>query len=520
MTDRSSRQLVVAHYHLRPGGVRRVIETALPALAATGEFDGIMLAAGEEPDAAWLRRLRVAVGGVPVQVEVQPDFRYWSEIDGSREGFGARLSRTATDLLLRCGGARAVLWAHNLGLGRNAPLAAAWSQAVASTGALFLLHHHDFFFDNRWIRWPEMQASGFSTLADAACVVFPVGPRTVHLAINRSDHALLAAGLGPRALWLPNAVTAPRHGAGDEREARRWLAARTGSDAPSWLLPCRLLRRKNMAEALLLVRWLRPGAHLVTTGGPTSADEEPYAARLRDAARRNGWPMRLGVLAGQSGAPPVSALIAGAEAVVLTSLQEGFGLPYLEAASAARPLVARSLPNVLPDLVDLGLQAPTVYDEIHVPCDLFAAGRERSRQRELWLRWRSALPAEVQSLAGEPAFLATEEAVVPFSRLTLTAQEEVLAHPDDSLRGALDAVNPQLASWPRGGADWPASGLRDGDGSALSPSRFAGNFLAAMEAALTVPGEAEDASQKALDLFLADRLRGGNLYPLVFSPRT
>lgn len=230
--------------------------------------------------------------------------------------------------------------------------------------------------------------------------------------------------------------------------------------------------------------------------------------------------MRLGVLAGQSAAPPVSALIAGAEAVVLTSLQEGFGLPYLEAASAARPLVARALPNVLPDLVDLGLQAPTVYDEIHVPCDLFAAGRERSRQRALWLRWRGALPAEAQSLAGEPAFLATEEAVVPFSRLTLTAQEEVLAHADDSLRGALDAVNPELASWPRGGADWPASGLGDGAVSALSPARFAGDFLAAMEAALTVPAGPEDAPQKVLDLFLADRLRGGNLYPLVFAPRT
>jgi len=229
--------------------------------------------------------------------------------------------------------------------------------------------------------------------------------------------------------------------------------------------------------------------------------------------------MRLGVLAGQNAAPPVSALIAGAEAVVLTSLQEGFGLPYLEAASAARPLVARALPNVLPDLVDLGLQAPTVYDEIHVPCDLFAAGRERSRQRELWLRWRSALPAEVQSLAGEPAFLATEEAVVPFSRLTLTAQEEVLAHADDSLRGALDTVNPQLASWPRGGADWPAAALGEG-GGALSPVRFAGDFLAAMEAALTVPAGPDDAPQKVLDLFLADRLRGGNLYPLVFAPRT
>lgn len=520
MTDRSARQLVVAHYHLRPGGVRRVIETTLPALAATGKFAGFTLATGEEPEAAWLTRLRGTLRGLPLRTEVRREFLYWSEITPVGDGFAARLARTTADLLARCGGEEAVLWAHNLALGRNAPLASAWAWAVAQTGATFLLHHHDFFFDNRWIRWPEMQAAGLSTLEAAAGAVFPDGPRTVHLAINRADHRLLASGFDARAVWLPNPVTAPRHAAAGEREAREWLARRTGSDAPYWLLPCRLLRRKNMAEALLLVRWLRPGARLVTTGGPTSADEEPYAARLGEAARKHRWPLRLAVLAGRDDAPPVSALIAGAEAVVLTSLQEGFGLPYLEAAAAARPLVARALPNVLPDLVGLGLRAPTVYREIMVPRDLFDQDAEQARQRALWSRWRSGLPAEAQTLVGEPPVLAAKEAAAAFSRLTLTAQEEVLAHEDARLRDALDAANPDLASWPRGGEEWPASGLGAEAEGALSPARFAANFLAAMEAADRAPAPPGDASQKVFAAFLKDRLRGDNLYPLVFDPVT
>jgi glycosyltransferase involved in cell wall biosynthesis len=520
MTDRSARQLVVAHYHLRPGGVRRVIETALPPLAATGRFDRITLATGEGPEAAWLSRLRGALGGLPLQMEVRPEFLYWSEIAPVGEDFAAELGRTTTDLLVRCGGEDAVLWAHNLALGRNAPLAGAWTKAVAETGATFLLHHHDFFFDNRWIRWPEMQAAGLSSLDAAAGAVFPDGRRTAHLAINRADHQLLSAGFGARALWLPNPVTAPRHAVAGVREARAWLAARTGSDAPYWLLPCRLLRRKNMAEALLLVRWLRPGARLVTTGGPTSADEQPYAERLREAAHQHRWPLQLAALAGQDDAPPVSALIAGAEAVVLTSLQEGFGLPYLEAASAARPLVARALPNVLPDLIDMGLRAPTVYREIMVPRDLFDRAGERTRQRALWSRWRSALPTGAQSLAGEPPVLAADDALVPFSRLTLTAQEEVLAHADARLQTALDEANPDLASWPRGAEEWPASGFGDEAAAALSPERFAENFLAAMEAADNAPACSGDAPQKVFDAFLKDRLRGDNLYPLVFDPVT
>ncbi|OYV85625.1 MAG: hypothetical protein B7Z73_13210, partial [Planctomycetia bacterium 21-64-5] len=40
----------------------------------------------------------------------------------------------------------------------------------------------------------------------------------------------------------------------------RWLSEQLGDDAPVWLMPCRLLRRKNLAEALLLARWLRPEA--------------------------------------------------------------------------------------------------------------------------------------------------------------------------------------------------------------------------------------------------------------------
>ena len=103
-----------------------------------------------------------------------------------------------------------------------------------------------------------------------------------------------------------------------------------------WLLPCRLLRRKNIAEALLLTRWLRPEAWLVTTGGVSSAEEQAYADGLAAAAQTHGWRLRLGILHGdESQKPSVPELLAASEAVLLTSLQEGFGLPYLEAAAAS-----------------------------------------------------------------------------------------------------------------------------------------------------------------------------------------
>jgi len=519
MTSEASRHLVVSHYHLRPGGVRRVIETALPPVIARGGFSSVVLAAGEAPDPVWLQRLRAALGGVPLTVEVRPEFLYWSELATNSGGPAGRWDTECTALLGRADG-RTVLWVHNLALGRNAPLAAAWARAAERTGAVMLSHHHDFFFDNRWIRWPEMVASGAGDLATAAQAVFPGGARTVHLAINRADHALLAAGFGRRAMWLPNPVTPPRHRAGEEVAARAWLAARTGFHGPCWLLPCRLLRRKNIAEAVLLARWLQPGARVVTTGGPTSVDEDACAARLHAAARAGGWPLDLAVLAGVADAPPVSALIAAAEAVVLTSLQEGFGLPYLEAAAAGRPLVARSLPNVLPDLLSLGLRAPLVYNDVMVPHGLFDVHRERDHQRRLHRRWRAVLPATVRDLAGEPMLLGGSGDTVPFSRLTMTGQEEVMCRATADLRTALGAANPEVDAWRGAGPPWPDAGFAAGAAGALSPAQFAEAFEAAVAAADRDTPPPAGAPEKVMRAFVADRLRGENLYPMLFAPET
>lgn len=515
MSEGSARELVVAHYHLRPGGVRRVIEMALPSLVSGAEVRAVTLATGEAPEPGWLERLRAALGGTVVRVEVHAGLGYWSE--GRRAADGS-VERWCTGLLSRAGGERAVLWVHNLGLGRNVPAAVAWARAAEATGAVMLSHHHDFFFDNRWIRWPEMQACGVADLDEAARAVFAGGPRVAHLAINRADHRQLARGFGRRAVWLPNPVTAPRHGPGGVAEARAWLTARTGQAGAYWLLPCRLLRRKNMAEAVLLARWLRPGVRVVTTGATTSSDERPYEQWLQEGCRRHGWPLDLSVLAGADGAPPVSALLAGAEAVLLTSLQEGFGLPYLEAAAAERPLVARALPNVLPDLLALGLRVPTAYDEVTVPGDLFDRRAEQVRQQRLWESWRGSLPAAARALAGRPWLLDGGTEAVPFNRLTATAQGEVLARPAGDMAAALAAANPALAAW--SGAGLPVASLGEEARAALCAEKFAGTFWSAVRTAVEEGRPEAEAPGGVLRAFLADRLRGENLYPLVFAPRS
>jgi hypothetical protein len=200
-----------------------------------------------------------------------------------------------------------------------------------------------------------------------------------------------------------------------------------------------MLRRKNIAEALLLTRWLRSEAWLVTTGGVSSAEEQAYADALVAAAQTHGWRLRLGILYGdETRKPSVWELQAASEVVLLTSLQEGFGLPYLEAAALRRPLVARELPNIAPDLAKFGFRFPQSYREVRVDPALFDWRRERERQARFFAEWKNSMPRAAASLTGKPAVLAAGEqpCPVPFSRLTFAAQLEVLCPAGRGGRGS------------------------------------------------------------------------------------
>ena len=285
-------------------------------------------------------------------------------------------------------------------------------------------------------------------------------------------------------------------------------------------MPCRLLRRKNVAEALLLTRWLRPGGWLVTTGGASSADEMDYFQRLDEAARKHGWSLRLGILQhDESRKPSVVELLAASEAVMLTSLQEGFGLPFIEAAVADRPLIARKLPGVAPDLARLGFRFPQSYDEILVTPSLFDWKAEVKRQTLRFRAWKMQLPRDCRRLAGVPVVLtvARHPQPVPFSRLTLAAQLEVLAAPLDDSWQLCAPLNPllvewrrfalksrlQLTPWPRRADEWLS-----GPAFAARLARIAARGLGAKPR--------HGSGLAAQRQFIREKLGAENLFPLLW----
>jgi len=519
-------KLVIVHHHFRPGGVRRVIELATPHLIAhwPERIRAVVLATGEAPGAVWLEGFRRRLQGTAVKVVVQPAFGYVSELALDGKSISRRVMQGITGLLREAMGDGCLIWAHNLGLGRNLYLARELTFTCHCAGIPLVTHHHDWWFENRWQHFAARREAGFRTLPALARAVLANSPLICHVAINHADAAVLERHFPGRAGWLPNPVErAEPPPAQRVLAAREWLREQLGEEAPVWLLPCRLLRRKNIAEALLLTRWLRPQAWLVSTGGVSSAEEQVYADALAAAAQTQGWRLRLGVLHGdESQKPSVPELMAACEAVVLTPLQEGFGLPYLEAAAARRPLVARSLPNIAPDLRRFGFAFPQGYRELRVAPSLFDWRRERERQRQRFSEWKSLMPSAASRLAGQPAMLTqrAEPFPTPFSRLTLTAQLEVLAQPIQESWARCLPLNPFLKTWRErasGGrlktSPWPRLAARWLGGRA-----YARRFLALVPP-VGLRALRAGAGPEAQAEFLRGKLRAENLYPLLWNSR-
>lgn len=507
--------------------MRRVIELATPHLVAhwPEPIRAVVLAAGEAPEAAWLRSFRDKLRGTRVKVIVQPSFGYEAELAEADRRLERRVVEGIMELLGEAARGDCLMWAHNLGLGRNLYLARELTFTCHCAGIPLIAHHHDWWFENRWHHFAATRGRGFRTLPAVARAVLAGSPRICHVAINHADATVLQRHFPGLAGWLPNPVArAAPLPAARVAAAREWLHQQLGKEAPVWLLPCRLLRRKNIAEALLLTRWLRPEAWLVTTGGCSSAEEQPYAEALAAAAQVRGWRLRLGVLQGdESAKPSVPELLAASEAVLLTSLQEGFGLPYLEAAAARRPLVARELPNIAPDLAKFGFTFPQCYREVRVDPALFDWRGEQRRQARWFAEWKSLMPQAAARLAGKPAVLAAgaEPCPVPFSRLTLTAQLEVLAQPAEQSWERCLPLNPFLKRW----RDRAAAGRLEsspwprGAGRWLGGRAYAQRFLALVPPLLARAPRA-GASEVAQAELLRQKLRAQNLYPLLWNSRT
>ncbi len=369
--ERAKPRVALIHYTAPPviGGVEAVLVRQARILAAAGypvriiagvvdlSMPGVEMVAippmyGGSPEIAPLQAA-LREGRLP------DEFPQWRE----------RLRRALAEALH---GVDVVILHNVCTMDKNLVLSAALYDLVTEDPRRWIGWHHDAVI----LRWGMPRFPGEPW--DLVLRPWPV----IHVTVSEARRRALAAAWGIPAAHIhviPNGV--------DLGEFFRWseltrsIVEALGLMAADviLLMPVRITRRKRLEDALAVLRHLRErtgwDARLLVTGPPgahTPANRA-YLEELR--ARRAAWGLEgaahflyehLG-----KGLPDeaVADFYILADAVLLTSEEEGFGLPVLEAGLARLPVFARELPS----LRELGGEDVFLFPEGSGPEALAAA---------------------------------------------------------------------------------------------------------------------------------------------------
>lgn len=330
----------IVHYHLRRGGVTRVIEGQSQALRRAG-IDHVVLSGTPYR------------GRVDLPVAIVPELDYRSTSDSlSGDDLAARLRTAARNVL----GAPPDLWhLHNPVLGKNVLFPPLLAELVRNRERL-VLHAHDFAEDGR--------PGNYRALRDRNHL-YPVAPQIRHAFINSRDRELLIAAGLPRqhAVDLPNPVVLPAEPPGPPDPAR----------PPTVLYPVRGIRRKNLGEFCLLAALAPPGPTFALTLAPENTRWRPFYELWTEAAARHRLPVHFDVAGRLPPAPDLEPTyenwLAHASHIVTTSVAEGFGLTFLEPIAHRRPLFGRDLPDITADFKTHHIGLGALYRHLLVPAD-------------------------------------------------------------------------------------------------------------------------------------------------------
>ena len=367
-------KIAVFHYHLKPGGVTDVIVFSIRILLKRLKtISEIRLVTGEEQGTELvMERIRKDLEhqqADKVKLDVLPELAYTTEANPDDITHITRRieARYGEDTLW---------WVHNYHLGKNPSFTAALMNIAKESKRDILLHIHDFPECGRTENLKKLN----SILKTPA---YPSGSRIRYAVINERDRKILAeSGLEDSVTLLTNPLPIPPRSNNNSAMLQAALEQRCAKDnpgfipnAPVLLYPVRCIRRKNVLEAAILTQLLPDPVNLVITLPGLSAQEQRYSNLVQEAYREGIIP---GVWCPEStGDERLSYqnLASGSDAIISTSVQEGFGYLYLNSLYWKKPLLARYL-DTLDGILDIFGDYPRrFWADLRIPADKDLAQR-------------------------------------------------------------------------------------------------------------------------------------------------
>ena len=357
--SRAKRRVLFLHYTAPSilGGVEHVM--GIHATAAEDAGDSVAIVAG-----------RGTERGVPVIKIPELDSQFPAvlrdraalargEVSPEHALLVATITRKLRPVLRRAD--RVVV--HNVfTLHLNAALTEALFELAAERPGVFIAWTHD-------LAWTDVQYKGQRHEGRPWSLFSTTAPGVRYVAISHKSANELSKLTGlplDRITIVPNGVD--RVAVLGMSATGKRLADRFGLfDAdPLLLLPVRLTRRKRIELAIDALAELRAGAYpnamLVVTGGP-GAHNPTNAAYERELAARAGPGVHL--LHSEHmkiGVRELADLYGLADALVLPSENEGFGLPMLEAGLRHLPIVCSDIPALRENGGDEATYVPLTAD--------------------------------------------------------------------------------------------------------------------------------------------------------------
>lgn len=387
-------KITLLHYSAPPvvGGVERVLAHHAQLLAHAGHDLQVVAARG----AAWSNA--VTFQQAPLLDSLHPEvLAVKTELD--RGAVPARFTELRNAIVTQLRpllASRDVVIAHNVcSLAKNLPLTAALAALQASAPfPHFVLWHHDLAWTTP--RYRRELHDGYPW--DLLRAAWPGATHVVDSHLRRRELAALTGIAAESIFVVPIGVDLAAFFKLDPLTPS--LVARTTllHAAPILLLPVRLTRRKNIEFALHVLASLRqrmPAAMLVVTGpigahNPANVEYHAELAALRQELDLEHAAIFLAEW--HDGFLPDSVIADFyrlADALFLPSLEEGFGIPMIEAAFSRTPVFC----SAIEPLTELGGADVSYFDPAGNPAQVaaqLADTLERSPVYQYAVRARTA----------------------------------------------------------------------------------------------------------------------------------
>jgi hypothetical protein len=398
-------RVAIVHYHLKPGGVTRVIENTIRALNEKGIES--MVFCSEKP-------LQTAY---PFDnVRIIPELAYKDTF--SRSAAEALKNALESACRKEWQSLPDIWHVHNHSLAKNLELPVVVSQWAREKQKL-LLQIHDFAEDGR----PENYKALLLKLAGKDIeklneILYPTGDHIGYAFINGRDRRFFQrAGVDQNQchlltnpVWLdvgPDAI----------------LNDTLLRDKKLYLYPTRSIRRKNLGELLLWSAAADEDEVFGSTMAPANPTALPIYKRWVEFAKQLRLPMLFDLGTKHS----FSALLYSAYALATTSIAEGFGLAYLEPYLIDAQLVGRDLPEITQDFAEYGIHLEGLYPRLDIPLAWVGKDRLRKTVHDGLVRYYQTYRQVFHKSMTDDAYEdMTQGDLVDFGRLDESMQESVI----------------------------------------------------------------------------------------------